>query len=108
MTLRRIAASQNRNYDTSGNKRRSGYAVVRASGPETSDSGQRNLLKPPLENQSLGLSRMAGFLGKGNHSDGFEESLFPETGSVSLTLGRADVGTSDHLRFFRMTFGDGG
>jgi hypothetical protein len=32
--------------------------------PELSVSGQRNLLKPALENQSLAVSRMAGFLGK--------------------------------------------
>ena len=38
--------------------------------PETSDSGQLNLLKPALENQSLAGSRMAGFLGKGIRSCG--------------------------------------
>ena len=36
--------------------------------PKSSDSGQRNLLKPALENQSLAVSRMAGFLGKGIRS----------------------------------------
>jgi len=32
--------------------------------PETSDSGQRNLLKPALENQPFAASRRQGFLGK--------------------------------------------
>ena len=34
------------------------------SAPKSSDSGQRNLLKPGLENQSFAVSGMAGFLGK--------------------------------------------
>lgn len=33
--------------------------------PQTSDSGQRNLLKLALENLSLAVSRLEGFLGKG-------------------------------------------
>jgi hypothetical protein len=32
--------------------------------PQTSDSGQRNLLNPALANQSLAVSRREGFLGK--------------------------------------------
>ena len=38
--------------------------------PETVDSGQRNLLKPPLENQPLAMGLMAGFSGKGIRSCG--------------------------------------
>jgi len=35
-------------------------------GPKPSDSGQRNLLKPALENQSFALSEMARVFGQGN------------------------------------------
>jgi hypothetical protein len=37
---------------------------------KTSDSGQRHLHKSALENQSLAVSAMAGFLGKGIRSCG--------------------------------------
>jgi hypothetical protein len=44
------------------------YSYSKSHCPQTSDSGQRNLLKPALENQSLAVSGMAGFLGKGIRS----------------------------------------
>jgi hypothetical protein len=41
-----------------------GHSSSPGSCPKTSDSGQRNLLKPALENQSLTASRRVGLLGK--------------------------------------------
>ena len=61
-----------------------GNSVDRTSGcPKTSDSGQRNLLKPALENQSLAVSRVAGFLGKGTRTATLSIT-FGKTGNVNV------------------------